>query len=99
MIGHEPTLSRTNSGGVVWVCQCGQIGDVTPMIAASEEITARSQRRLELTQDIARASHGRHLEQVTADVVAQSDAAFAGIGRSIVAANQTLQRRGRWGRP
>lgn len=99
MIGHEPTLTRTNRGGVIWVCECGEIGDVTPMIAPSKQASKRSQRRLELTQGIALASHGRHLEQVTANVVAQSDAALAGIGRSIVAANQTLQRRGRWGRP
>lgn len=99
MLGHEITLTRTNSGGVVWVCECGAIGDVVPLIGATKEVTARSRRRIELTEGIARARHGGHLEAVREDVVRRGERALAQIGRNITAANATLQRRGRWGRP
>lgn len=99
MIGHECTLTRANSGGVIWLCQCGAIGDVVPMVNADKEITARSRRRLELTEDIARGRHAEHLRKVEADVIALSERRLAALGSDIKAANKTLQRRGRWGRP
>lgn len=97
MIGHDVTLSRTNSGGIVWICQCGEIGDVVPLIASTEEITARSRRRLELTEGIARARHGVHLNDVRADIGKRSDRELARIGALSKKANATLQRRGRFG--
>lgn len=99
MIGHAVTLSRTNSGGVVWLCECGEIGDVVPLVGASEELSARSRRRVTLTEAIAFARHGAHLNDVRADVAARSDRELARIGTIIPMANATLQRRGRWGQP
>lgn len=99
MIGHEVTLSRTNFGGVVWICQCGEIGDVVPMVACGEEVTARSKRRVMLTEGIALARHGAHLDDVRADIARRSDHELARIGALIPASNELLQRRGRWGHP
>ena len=97
MIGHACRLSRTNANGVVWVCECGAIGDVVPMVGVTSQAPTRSQRRVELTEGIARARHGSHLEQVRADIARASDAELARIGKLIPFANATLQRRGRWG--
>lgn len=99
MIGHECRLSRTNSGGVVWVCQCGSIVDVVPLVPVGPEESQRSRRRLELTESIARARHGGHLDRVRADIAKRSDAELARIGKLIPLANRTQQHRGRWGHP
>lgn len=99
MIGHECRLSRANTGGIVWVCECGEVGDVVPLIASTKQVTARSQRRVEITESIARARHGGHLHDVRADIEARSERVLASIPRLIDASNATLQRRGRWGHP
>ena len=99
MIGHECRLSRTNTNGIVWVCQCGEIGDVVPMVGVSKQAPARSVWRVELTEAVARARHGAHLDAVRADVAARSEMELARIGKLIPKANELFQRRGRWGQP
>ena len=99
MIGHACTLSRTNSNGIVWVCECGAIGDVVPMPALIPGARRLSERRVALCETVARESHGRHLEDVRADIGRRSHAELARIGRLSVFANRTLQHRGRWGHP
>lgn len=99
MIGHGCRLSRTNTNGVVWVCQCGEIGHVTPMMKGPEEANGRRKRLVEVTESVARAKHGTHLERVRADIAADSDRELARIGKLIPKANELLQRRGRFGHP
>lgn len=99
MIGHEPTLSETNTHGWIPLCQCGWIGGVVQMIGYDPAAPQRLSARVELVKAIALDAHAIHLHDVRADIARQSDVALAGIGRSIVAAKATLQRRGRWGRP
>lgn len=99
MIGHECKLSRTNANGIVWVCECGEIGDVIPMVGIPTDATLRSRRRVELTEGIARARHGGHLDDVRADVARQSNRYLESVGQAINASNAILQRRGRWGHP
>lgn len=99
MIGHECRLSRTNTNGVVWVCQCGEIGDVTPMPDLPIGAKRRLAMRIELAESVARKPHGAHLKRARADVAARSDAELARIGRLIPFADATQQHRGRWGHP
>lgn len=99
MIGHECRLSRTNTNGIVWVCQCGEIGDLTPMHKGPDDKNGRSKRLVELTESVARAKHVAHLERVRADIAADSDRELARIGKLIPKANELLQRRGRFGHP
>lgn len=99
MIGHECKLSRTNTNGIVWVCECGAVGDMVPMIDASEQVTQRSQRRVEITESIARVRHGAHLDDVRADIARRSDRYLDEVGQAINSSNAILQRRGRYGHP
>lgn len=99
MIGHEYKLSRTNTGGVIWVCQCGAIGDVVPLVGCSEELSQRSRRRVLLTEGIARARHGEHLLEVREDIARRSEHYLTEVGHAIDSSNAILQRRGRWGHP
>jgi hypothetical protein len=97
MIGHEVRLSQTNSYGCVPLCQCGWIGNVVPAADWDHKKGARSIRRYELTENIARGAHDVHLQEVRADIAQRSDNELARIGKMIPLANATLQRRGRWG--
>lgn len=99
MLGHAIRLSQTNNYGWIPLCECGWIGDVVPVARGDKGESKLYGRRVELTQSVARARHGAHLEDARADVIARSDAEFARIGRLIPFANATLQRRGRWGHP
>lgn len=99
MLGHEFRCSQTNTYGWVPLCECGWSGDVVPIVDGRASETARSRRRIELTQSIARARHGGHLDDVRVELEERSRLALVAIGRNITAANATLQRRGRWGRP
>lgn len=97
MLGHECTLSETNAHGWIPLCECGWIGGVIQMVGYDPTGPERLRARVELTKSIAVDAHAIHLHDVRADIARQSDLALAGIGRSIVAANSSLQRRGRWG--
>lgn len=99
MIGHACRLSRANTNGVVWVCQCGEIGNVTPMHRRADRATERLAALVEITEGLARIDHGKHLDRVRADVAARSDAELARIGKLIPKANALLQHRGRFGHP
>lgn len=99
MMGHACRLSRTNSNGIVWVCQCGRIGDVTPMHRVAVGATQRERRLIDLTESVARTHHAQHLEDVRADIARDSHAELARIGKLIPLANATQQHRGRWGHP
>lgn len=97
VLGHGATLTRTNSNGWIPLCECGWIGNVVPLIAACEEITARSRRRVELTQAIALDAHAGHIHDVRAEIARADMAVLESLPRLVGAANATLQRRGRWG--
>lgn len=99
MIGHEPSLSQTNTYGWVPLCECGWIGGVVQPALSRKDNTPRTTRTAELTKSIALDAHAIHLHEVRADIARQVAEALAGIGRSINAANATLQRPRRWGRP
>jgi len=99
MLGHAVRLSRTNTNGVVWVCECGAIGDVVPMVGCKQKERGLTKRRIAVTESIALARHGAHLEQVRADVARASDAELARIGKMKRLADSTLLVRGRWGHP
>lgn len=97
MIDHECTLSETNAGGFVPVCECGWIGTVHPMYRPREQETMRKAARRDLTKAAALDEHALHLHEVRADIVRRSDQVLESIPRLSRAANATLQRRGRWG--
>lgn len=97
MLGHEPSLTQTNTYGWVALCSCGWIGGVIQPALSGKEKTPRSQRTADLTKSIALDTHAIHLHDVRADIERRSDEHLAAIGSDIKAANRTLQRRGRWG--
>lgn len=97
MLGHECRLHWTNAGGCTWICQCGELGNIVPMAARLAKEQGRTARRVALTESRAQAAHGRHLDDVRADIARRSDDELARIGKLIPLANETLQRRGRWG--
>lgn len=95
--GHAFRCSQTNAYGWVPLCECGWIGVVVPVARGVKGESALYGRRVELTQAIAHTQHGAHLEDVRLDHVAYSDKVLATLSTNRVAANATLQRRGRWG--
>jgi hypothetical protein len=97
VIGHDVKLSETNAHGWVWVCQCGEVGQVVPCRYAWNDKNRRHQRNVELTKSIALDAHKLHTHEVRAAIARDSDRRLAAIGSDIKAANATLQRRGRYG--
>jgi len=97
MIGHEPTLSQTNTRGWVVVCQCGWISNVAPMVASSmEELTSRHYRS-EAAKDNALAMHMHHCEHEREEIAAASARALDAHAGFIRVAGPTVRRVGRWG--
>lgn len=99
MLGHDLAFTRTNANNWIPVCSCGWIGNVEVIADHHEGETARTLRRIEWAKDNCRAQHDEHCCDVRAQIEHESDLALAAHGRLIDRANESLQHRGRWGRP
>ena len=99
MLGHELTLHETNARGAVAVCGCGWYGVVHPAHHYKVPGAATIKTVRDGACDAARAEHARHLLNEREQIGAASMAELERYGKLIPLANETLQRRGRWGHP
>ena len=95
--GHVCTLTETNRGAFVPLCECGWIGNVTPMQYRIDPVTKRKRKQRDLVRSVATAQHEGHLHDVRAQLATEAERALADHGRRVDLANEVLQRRGRWG--
>lgn len=99
MIGHEITLHTTNSFGCVPLCQCGWVGVVSPAFYKVNPVSGRAKRQRDITEQTAAMQHSKHLNEVQGDIERESHLALVSHGKLVTKANESLQRRGRWGTP
>lgn len=97
MLGHEVTLSETNTHGWVPICACGWIGHVVPAAYTKDHRTGRARRQVERTQSVAFAQHDRHLHDVRDQTAREHALALDRHTKLIATATPTLRRVGRWG--
>lgn len=97
MLGHEYVLSETNLHGWVFVCECGEIGNVQTRAGYSGDESARARAVTEYVRDAARVDHRRHLAEIEAELVAAHAMALDSHTEYVRAVTPTVKRLGRWG--
>lgn len=97
MLGYDFTLSETNTHGWVFVCECGEIGNVQTRAGYDGEETTRSRAVAEYMRDGARADHRRHLAEIEHELVRAHAVALDKHAEYVAAVRPTVTRIGRWG--
>lgn len=98
MIGHEISFSETNARGWVAICECKWISSVHKAPRGLSHNKHRLAQQIEAMQGEAVKEHAVHLEEVRADIAAQSDRALASSAAYIRAVAPTVRHVGRFGR-
>lgn len=97
-LGHAVTLSETNAGGFVPLCECGWIGTVHPLYNVRAAETLRKAQRRVLAWDNAYAEHAEHLHLVREAIAAEHALAIESHTAYVQTVAPTVRRIGRWGR-
>lgn len=98
MLGHEPTLSRTNSKAYVYVCACGDIGAVH--YVTGYEVPGRKRRveNVEAAIEAARIGHAAHVAALDPGPPILTDEMVANQTEYLRRVAPTVRRVGRSGR-
>lgn len=97
MSGHECTLSETNRGGWLYVCECGGISLVHPVECAPPRGTLRWKRAAERARYAAIQEHAEHLDRVRNEIGHAHARALDARAAYLKAVKPTVTRLGRWG--
>lgn len=98
MIGHELTLTETNTRGWTWVCECGEIGTVQPLYGEYNGETLRRREKVAMAHDDCRAEHRLHLVEMEHQISEQSMRSLASSAAYVQKVAPTIRQVGRWGR-